>query len=146
MAGTVPLAPPSLAAVVGRALRLRCPRCGRTPLFTGWFAMREACPACGLRYEREQGYFVGAIYVNYTLTVALGLGGVLLLDGLVGLSLGWQLAVAVPLMLLAPLVFFRHARSLWLAIGVLASALDERRGRPAARHAGQRAHARRRPP
>jgi hypothetical protein len=49
-------------------------------------------------------------------------------------------------MLLAPLVFFRHARSLWLAIDLLASALDERRGRPAARQAGQRAHAKRRPP
>src|SRR5262245_35897159 len=139
MAGTVPLASPGLGAVLGRALRLRCPRCGRTPLFTGWFAMRDACSACGLRYEREQGYFVGAIYVNYTLTVALGLGGVLLLDEFVGLSLRSQLAVALPLMLLAPLVFFRHARSLWLAIDVLVSALDERHGPRGARNAGRRA-------
>jgi hypothetical protein len=34
-------------------------------------------------------------------------------------------------MVLVPLVFFRHARSLWLAIGVLASALDDRTGRGA---------------
>jgi uncharacterized protein (DUF983 family) len=133
MAATVPLATPGLAAVLGRALRLRCPRCGRTALFTGWFAMRDACPACGLRYEREQGYFVGAIYVNYALTAIVGLGGVLLLDGVVGLSLVQQLALAIPIMLLAPLLFFRHARSLWLGIGFLLGTLDERAARQAAR-------------
>src|SRR5262249_54898084 len=74
MSGTVPLAAPRPAVVLGRALRLRCPRCGRTRLFAGWFRMRDTCAACGLRYEREQGYFVGAIYVNYLLTAALGLG------------------------------------------------------------------------
>src|SRR5262249_59686536 len=133
MAATVPLTPPGIAAVLGRALRLRCPRCGQTPLFTGWFAMRDACSACGLRYEREQGYFVGAIYVNYALTSLLGLGGVILLDSVVGLSLVQQLALAIPIMLLAPLLFFRHARSLWLGIGFLAGSLDERAGRRAAR-------------
>src|SRR6059036_1247037 len=34
--------------------------------------MHERCAACGLRYEREQGYFVGAIYINYAVTVAIG--------------------------------------------------------------------------
>jgi len=137
MAETVPLGAPRVATILGRALRLRCPRCGRTPLYTGWFAMRERCASCGLRYEREQGYFVGAIYVNYMLTAALGLGTVLLLDAWIGLSLGYQLAIAVPLMLLAPLLFFRHARSLWLAIGYLASSLDERLGRRGARRTGR---------
>jgi uncharacterized protein (DUF983 family) len=149
MAATVPLGTPRVQTVLARAVRLRCPRCGRDRLYARWFTMHERCGACGLRYEREQGYFVGAIYVNYALTVALGLGGVLLLDRLVGLSLRTQLAVAVPVMLLAPLVFFRHARSLWLAIGFLASGLDERGGRSAARAAGPRthgAHPKRRPP
>jgi len=133
MAATVPLTPPGVLAALGRALRLRCPRCGQSPLFTGWFSMRDACPACGLRYEREQGYFVGAIYVNYALTSLLGLGGVLLLDSVVGLSLVQQLALAIPIMLFAPLLFFRHARSLWLAVGFLAGSLDERAARRAAR-------------
>src|SRR5262245_50771374 len=137
MAATVPMTSPGLLAVLGRALRLRCPRCGQTPLYAGWFAMRERCASCGLRYEREQGYFVGAIYVNYMLTAALGLGGVLLLDAWIGLSLASQLAIAVPVMLLAPLLFFRHARSLWLAIGYLASSLDERLARRGVRRTGR---------
>ena len=132
MPPAVPTAAARPAAVLARAVRLRCPRCGRTALFAGWFTMRDGCAACGLRYEREQGYFVGAIYVNYALTAALGMGGVLL-DGLLGLSLGQQLALAVPVMLLAPLLFFRHARSLWLGIGFLVGTLDERAARRAAR-------------
>ena len=133
MGATVPLAVPRPIAILTRALRLRCPRCGRTPLFAGWFTMRAACAACGLRYEREQGYFVGAIYVNYALTAVLGMGGVLVLDELLDLSLAQQLALAVPVMLLAPLLFFRHARSLWLGIGFLAGTLDERAARRAVR-------------
>jgi uncharacterized protein (DUF983 family) len=133
MAATVPLEIPPLGVVLARALRLRCPRCGNGQLYEGWFRMRERCPACGLRYEREQGFFVGAIYVNYAITAVLGLGSVILLDSVIGLALWQQLAIAIPIMLLAPLVFFRHARSLWLGIGYLASSLDERLGRRAMR-------------
>ena len=29
--------------------------------------MHERCPVCGLRFEREPGYFVGAMYIGYAL-------------------------------------------------------------------------------
>jgi uncharacterized protein (DUF983 family) len=122
-----------LFTVLARALRLRCPRCGRARLFGSWFTMDDPCPACGLRYEREQGYFVGAIYVNYALTTAVTLGTVLGLDALVGLSLAAQLGIGIALGALVPLVFFRYARSLWLAIDFLMSRADNRstrRNRP----------------
>ncbi|MCE2454048.1 MAG: DUF420 domain-containing protein, partial [Nitrospinae bacterium] len=64
-----------------RALRrgcaLMCPRCPE-PLFTGPFRMHERCPGCGYLFEREQGYFVGAIYINYAITIIICLGGYLL--------------------------------------------------------------------
>jgi uncharacterized protein (DUF983 family) len=116
--------------VLVRALRLRCPRCGRARLFASWFTMHDPCPACGLRYEREQGYFVGAIYVNYALTTAVTLGTVLGLDAVVGLSLAAQLGIGVALGALVPLVFFRYARGLWLAIDFLVSRTDSRLARP----------------
>ena len=121
-----------LARVVraeGRTVRLRCPRCGRARLYESWFQMQDPCPVCGLRYEREQGYFVGAIYVNYALTTAVTLGAVLGLDAAVGLSLAAQLALGITLGVLVPLVFFRYARSLWLAIDFLVSRADTRRAR-----------------
>jgi uncharacterized protein (DUF983 family) len=105
-----------LTRAMVRAIRLRCPRCGATPLFRGWFRMAETCALCGLRFERAQGYFVGAIYVNYAATTILALGGFFVLWGVFGLSTRTQLMVLVPIVLVFPLWFFRYSRSLWLAL------------------------------
>jgi uncharacterized protein (DUF983 family) len=101
---------------LGRAIRLRCPRCGETPLFTGWFRMAESCALCGLRFERAQGYFVGAIYINYAVTTLIAVGGFFLLWAGLGLSTRAQLLVLVPIVVLFPLWFFRYSRSFWLAL------------------------------
>jgi len=120
---------PRARRVAGRALRLRCPRCGRSPLYAGWFRMHERCEASGLRYEREQGYFVGAIYVNYAFTVVVAAGTVLVLDWTFGLTLTAQLVIGIALGVLAPVLFFRYARSLWLSLEYLVTSADERRER-----------------
>ena len=125
----VPIAAPSLREVVWRAIRLRCPRCGGTPLYAAWFTMHDRCARCGLVYEREQGYFVGAIYVNYAMTIALALGTPLVLDWTLGVPLTVQLVVAVGAAALAPLLFFRWSRAVWLAVDLLVSrVVDHGRG------------------
>ncbi|TMB44865.1 MAG: DUF983 domain-containing protein [Deltaproteobacteria bacterium] len=116
--------------VLGRAVRLRCPRCGRSALFAGWFTMLERCAVCGLVYEREPGYFVGAIYLNYAATVTVAFGTVLLLDWTVGLTLREQLALGITLVTLVPLLFFRYSRSLWLALDHLVTRLERRPAPP----------------
>jgi uncharacterized protein (DUF983 family) len=127
VAPAIPLVPPRAATVLARGLRLRCPRCGRTDLFPGWFRMHERCEACGLRYEREQGFFVGAIYVNYAVTAVVAVGSVLGLDWAVGLDLRTQLVVGIMLALLVPVAFFRYSRSLWLVLDYLVTrAVDQR--------------------
>ncbi|MGH7279746.1 MAG: DUF983 domain-containing protein [Candidatus Rokuibacteriota bacterium] len=102
--------------VARRALSLRCPRCGDGALFRGWFAMAPECTLCGLTFERAQGYFVGAIYLNYAATVTLAVGGYLVLWTYTGLPTTWQLAIWMPFCVLFPLWFFRYSRSLWLAV------------------------------
>src|SRR5436305_13601199 len=60
---------------LGALLRQRCPRCHKGRLFRGWFAMNDPCPVCGLIFQREEGYFLGAMYVSYLLgAVLLGAG------------------------------------------------------------------------
>ena len=93
MAEMVSLERPRLRVLLGRAMRLRCPRCGVGPIYASGLAMFERCRACRLRDEREQGYFVGAVYVNCAITVVVVLGGVLALDHLLGLSLAAQLTI-----------------------------------------------------
>jgi gluconolactonase len=99
-----------------RAARLVCPRCGVGRLFTGWFAMAEACSHCGLDFRREPGFYLGSIYINYGIT-ALGTGGLylLLVYGL-GLSHEQALAACLAVAMLFPVWFFRYARSFLLAI------------------------------
>ncbi len=33
--------------------------------------MHEFCPACGLKFEREEGYFLGAMYISYGIALLL---------------------------------------------------------------------------
>jgi uncharacterized protein (DUF983 family) len=56
-------------------IRGRCPRCRQGKIFCGSFAMNEVCPVCKLRFQRDQGYFLGAMYVSYPIAVVLILMG-----------------------------------------------------------------------
>jgi len=99
-----------------RAFRLRCPRCGEGNLFRGLFRMHDACSACGASFTREQGFYLGSIYINYGVTV-IGTGA---LYALLVLGLGWSHESALIACLVAavafPVWFFRWARSLLLAL------------------------------
>jgi uncharacterized protein (DUF983 family) len=98
-----------------RAMRLRCPACGRGPIFKGWFAMHEACPACGRRFNRGAGYLLGSIYFNYGVTAmivvvmyfAMFFGDVL--------TDPQRLLVLSAFGILFPAWFFRYARAYWIA-------------------------------
>ena len=107
---------PSRFRVFSHAVQLRCPRCGIGPLFRGWFRMHDACPHCGFSYEREPGFYLGSIYLNYGATVILtGALYAVLMMGL-GLSNETTLAVCLAAAVLCPIFFFRHARSFLLAL------------------------------
>lgn len=54
-----------VARMIGRALLLRCPRCGSSRIFRHWLRTREQCPRCGLRIDRgEKDHWLGAYAVN----------------------------------------------------------------------------------
>jgi uncharacterized protein (DUF983 family) len=115
----------TVGEMLRRAFGLRCPRCGTGRLFAGRFAMHETCTHCGLRFEREPGYFVGAIYVSYAVTAVAALGVPILLDVLLGLGMWTQVAIGCSLAVVVPLGFFRYARSLWLGIDHFVTAADD---------------------
>src|SRR6516165_11002909 len=67
--------PPKDRSRLWAGLRQRCPRCCRGQMFRGLLTMNERCPRCGLRFEREPGDYLGAMYFSYALSVPLlGLG------------------------------------------------------------------------
>jgi uncharacterized protein (DUF983 family) len=102
--------------MLGHGLRLKCPRCGVGPLYAGVFRMHSTCPHCRLVFEREQGYFIGAIYINYAATVLIAMPGFFLLSIFTNLTIHQQLAIWVSFAIIFPLLFFHHSRSLWLVL------------------------------
>ncbi len=68
--------PATKLATVGDILRQRCPRCRvgsifRYSIFRGFPKMHERCPVCDLKFDREPGYFLGAMYVSYGLGIVI---------------------------------------------------------------------------
>lgn len=98
-----------------RGLKLKCPVCGEGALFESAFKMRERCSHCGLTFSREQGYFVGAIYVNVVATESSILLVYLSLLLILPASSESIYIALFALALILPLAFFHHARSLWLS-------------------------------
>lgn len=113
--------------MVGRAVRLRCARCGGGSIFRSFGELTEHCPTCGLRFERESGYWVGSMIINMALTLltffaTFGLG----------LALTWPDPPWTPLTVvvvvvtgLAPIVLHRWSRTLWMAIEMSYHELDD---------------------
>jgi uncharacterized protein (DUF983 family) len=90
--------------------------------------MAERCPVCGLVFERETGYFIGAIYINYALTVGLALVGYFVLEVWVSPSPVWQATVWGIFAILFPLWSFRYSKAFWLALDHLVDPTEG--GRP----------------
>ncbi|MBI2766190.1 MAG: DUF983 domain-containing protein [Chloroflexi bacterium] len=95
-------------------LKQRCPRCREGKVFHGLWSMYEKCSVCGLVYQREYGYFYGAMYASYAfgfLTTFYWLPMLLL-----GVSPIWVIGLpTVQLIVQAPLAF-RYSRVIWLHI------------------------------
>jgi uncharacterized protein (DUF983 family) len=100
-------------------LRQLCPRCRaarifRTSIFAGFPRMQEQCPHCGLKFEREQGYFLGAMYISYGLALITIVGLGLLLWAATPWSLQkitlWAVLLFLPL---APTLTL-FSRVLWI--------------------------------
>jgi uncharacterized membrane protein len=80
--------------------------------------MVDDCPRCGLHFEREQGYWAGALAIN------IGIAGVtFVLAFAIGLALTAPdipvaplLAVLIPLMILIPTIAYPFSKTMWVAV------------------------------
>jgi len=76
--------------------------------------MRRRCDWCGLNYEREPGFFLGSIYVNYGLTAVLVTISYFALYAANIFPQQDVLVILAVFCFVFPVWFFRYARSLWL--------------------------------
>jgi uncharacterized protein (DUF983 family) len=100
----------------------KCPRCHKGKVFENNnpysfkkpFLMKDACSECDLKYEREPGFFYGALYVSYAL-----MSGIFIVWFLADLlwihmdAVTLAITVVSSMLVLFPVVF-RSARIIWL--------------------------------
>lgn len=108
-----------------RAALLRCPVCGKNPIFPSlartrrphdWFTPLDGCPRCGYPYDREPGYFLLSIWaINYGIAALLGLFLYFIFEWFFHWPV-WNLmaAVIIPVVLFN-ILFVRHSKSFFIA-------------------------------
>jgi uncharacterized protein (DUF983 family) len=104
-----------LGGALWAILRQRCPRCWKGRMFRGGLAMNDPCPECGLIFQREEGYFLGAMYVSYGISSVLLTAFFFILRALLP---DWNTLLLAGLAVLPYLPFipavFRYSRLLWV--------------------------------
>ena len=104
----------------------KCPKCHEGDFFISKnpYNLREfdkmyaECPVCKESFEREPGFFYGAMYVNYGITVAVGVAWFLINYFIIEFNaLFYTSSFAVILIILLPWVF-RTGRLVWINLFV----------------------------
>lgn len=107
---------------VARALLRRCPNCGEPRVFETWMRLTDECPTCALLYEREEGYWLGAILFNTAATIGLFGFGMVVWAVTTWPDPPWDvmLVAGIGFNLIAPIVFYPYSKTLWVAVEITA--------------------------
>jgi uncharacterized protein (DUF983 family) len=99
--------------IIARGLAHRCPNCGGRTLFKAGtlFELDAACSTCGLKFEKDEGFFLGAMALNYGVTCAGLLAPVVIFWYLGVLGGRTAIGLALTLAVVAPLALYRSSRS-----------------------------------
>ena len=103
---------------IGRGLRRRCPNCGQGKVFSSFFRLNTSCSNCGFRFEREPGYWTGAIALNIAFVevwvALLILGTVIATAPDIPWTSIWIVGLATNAVL--PFLLLPYSRTLWMGL------------------------------
>jgi uncharacterized protein (DUF983 family) len=109
------------SGAIARGLRKHCPRCGADRIFAGWLGLKERCPRCGLRFEKEEGGFLGAMTLTYG--VAMIVWVVVLVAVLIAtvpdVPAVPLVIVSIAIMVAVPMLTYPNMKGVWAAIEFL---------------------------
>ena len=108
---------------VGKVYNEKCPSCGKGHVFEEKTAvfnipkMNDRCSECEYRFEREPGYFIGAMYLGYGLSIFEGILAYLLCYFLLPeIAIGWVILFVIIPMLLLVKKNYKWSRILYIHI------------------------------
>ncbi len=105
--------------ILMRGRRLRCPNCGQGKLFRTGFIINETCAYCGVRFERQPGESVGAMYLTEGLASMVSIAGYFIVNALFHPPFVPHVIAWVILIILVSLLAYRPSRGIWIAIAYL---------------------------
>jgi uncharacterized protein (DUF983 family) len=108
----------TMGEAIRRGLKKRCPNCGQGKVFRSYFKLNESCSVCGFRFEREPGYWVGALSVNIAFCeiwyFLLFVGTVIVTAP--DVEWQWLLIFGLLTNAILPFVLLPYSRTLWLSL------------------------------
>jgi len=119
---------PPVGTLLRRGFLKRCPRCGAGHVYQGWFRMKDRCPGCGYKFEREPGFFVGAYFINFAVTE--GLLFVVMMGYIFWKNANSEAGLVLPIVvglvfaIVAPVVFYPFSRTVWSAIDLAMTPME----------------------
>jgi uncharacterized protein (DUF983 family) len=89
-------------------------------MFTGLMTMHERCARCGHAFERETGFFQGAMYVSWVSGVGVFAALALCANFVLAPRIGLAPALALAVLVYLPCVpmLFRYARVIWAHVNI----------------------------
>ncbi|MBL4703575.1 MAG: DUF983 domain-containing protein [Flavobacteriales bacterium] len=104
-------------------LKEKCPQCGEGDAFIKkrgllkFPEMHEDCPKCDYHFEREPGYFIGAMYISYGLAIFVGLATFVICHNLFpSLSIEWKIFLVVFSIIIFSKKNFKWSRLIYIRI------------------------------
>ena len=107
--------------LINAQLKAKCPRCRKGDIFefplsriSRFSAMKDHCDHCGASFEPEPGFYFGAMFVSYAMTVALFITiGLFLYLSFRPSDNTYVIVIIASTIVFAPFSF-RYSRVLWL--------------------------------
>ena len=104
-----------------RAVRARCPLCGDKRIWKSFGETVAACPTCAYRFEREEGYWVGALIVNIGVAIVL-----FVVIAVGGMAVTWPdvpwnglLIASMVAMGTAAILFYPQSKTIWVWLDLM---------------------------
>ena len=92
----------------------------------GYWTLAPHCPACGHKFMREPGYWVGAVIFNTSLAIVAFLltFAVFLVVTWPEVPWDWLAPTAIGVTVLVPVLFYPWAQGLWMAYDLFVHPLE----------------------
>ncbi|MEH0156383.1 DUF983 domain-containing protein [Limibacter armeniacum] len=110
-----------MVRLVKKIIRGKCPICGKEKVFGSKGnvflfkapKMKECCPNCQHKFEKEPGYFMGAMYVSYALSIA-EMVTAFIISRLLGVPSDYILYLLLFIVMILWPFNFRMSRIIWM--------------------------------